>query len=278
MDPAAQALLNSNQLRDCLREVYARHRREHRHFSYAALARRAGFASRSYPRDILAGDKRITASTLEKFLKVFQLSEDEANILRTLLALNSSTSHSATSMHRKLTKLRSRLASRSQGAEPERMTSVLDSPLWPTLIAALADTPQGCDLATIADRTGLSESQCATELEAMLVKNLVQRESPRHYRPTVSHLLLRGLGQNQTFANFFLNSLESTRRALPRGLSSDEDLFLASTISIDRARMKDFKAQLRALLEDFVETVEDPGGGEIVQLTCAFHRTPKSTK
>lgn len=65
----AQALVTAQDYRGFLAEAFRLQKLTHPNFSLASFARKAEFASRSYARDVIQGQKRITASSLPKFIK-----------------------------------------------------------------------------------------------------------------------------------------------------------------------------------------------------------------
>jgi uncharacterized protein (TIGR02147 family) len=56
-------------------------------FTVSRIAERAGFRSRSFPRDVMLGKKRITLISLPKFIRGLDLDQDLANLFVTLVEI-----------------------------------------------------------------------------------------------------------------------------------------------------------------------------------------------
>src|SRR5947209_5689664 len=82
------ALLACRSYRQFLSRAFAELKRENPRFSLAEFSRRAGFSSRSVPRDIQSGYRRMTPAALARFIQAFRLKGDQKAYFVHLVALD----------------------------------------------------------------------------------------------------------------------------------------------------------------------------------------------
>ena len=177
MKPLLEILTSAEDYRSFLGKALGPSAREGR-VSYASFARKAGFASRSYPRDVISGRRRITTKTLHAFVRGFGLSGDAKAYFTWLVALNEPEVNTqgldVAEIREKLTRLKSRLGKRAVDLPANRAEALFRSAQWLEVYASLGTLEEGSDLARICAVTKLPEVTTRRVLEAMCAQGLAQ--------------------------------------------------------------------------------------------------------
>src|SRR5271156_3519556 len=82
----ASELSDSADSRDFLKSAFAIWQRTGKPMSYGSFARRAGLSSRSFPRDVMMGEKRVTTRSLPGFVRALGLKGDLKILFSLLVA------------------------------------------------------------------------------------------------------------------------------------------------------------------------------------------------
>ena len=78
----AQILIGAENCRDFLLRVFEFKKTRSSGFSYAGFAKKAGFSSKSFARDVICGKKGIGGASCERFIKALQLRGEVAAAFR----------------------------------------------------------------------------------------------------------------------------------------------------------------------------------------------------
>ena len=257
-----------------------------RRANFAAFARRAGFTSRSFPRDVVAGTRRITATSLPR-LSTAGSGRPRA-YFEALVAREEPEAMTSPGgppeparLEAKLERLRARLRARPSPPRRPRAFSRRTGSAWrstPRSERARKGEPRGDRRPDARDGSG-----CRAALEEMERQGLVRADEPSgRFHPTESQLVLREMGGSNPVREYYLESLEQVRRQAREDFGSESRLFLNSVFSVDSRRAPELKRQLRELLEKFSTrpgAARRPGGpgAGILRRTLAQIREPRVT-
>lgn len=270
-----EGLLRAGSYREFLSHLM-RHPERGRPISYAELARRAGFSSRSFPADVISGHRRVTAASLPQFIRGLNLKGDLRNYFSLLVALEEPDVNpdrlSIGEIEKALLKLRSRLEARA--VQPQSMTPsrVYGSEHWIDVYASLGRPEIGSTVADVAARTKLSMKICEDALKGMATNGAVVFKSDVGRYFTISpHLVFDRLGGETYFQKHYLATLaKMSRHASGAAFKDPTNWFFTSVFSIDKKRASEFKDRLRQLVLEFVESSEEPDGDSLAKLAIGF--------
>ena len=267
----ATLLVESSSYRDFLKRFFSEEVCHHK-VSYASFARRAGFASRNFPRDVQVGSKRITHRSLPKFVKGFGLRGDLAQYFR-LLVENEETDlggEDTASTQLKLDRLKQKIQNRLNQPVGAGSASLYLFAQWPKVYAALGDSQRGAQLSQIIQRTGFSQTQCQRILDHMVEKGFVGKNQQGNYLAKSSHLVLEGMGKDDAFKVFFRQALREVERKSQTHFGGDQALFYHGVFSVNRQRLPELKKEMLELLHRFVDENEDCEGDSATTMVCSM--------
>ncbi len=272
----APVLLRQTDYRAFLREALLILGQRSGRINYAAFSRKAGFASRSFPRDVIVGKRRMTLAALPKFVRGLNLRGDLRIYFQTLVFLEESdlnqNGSSKKELEAKLAKIRANAESLKH-LKPASGALVVRYRRWQEIFAALGETEVGASLSEIESRTRYSQAVCIEALSEMTKEGLVHHNPETQcFRAVKWHLNLEGLGRDQYFKQHMKYRMNQASLALETKLNSDEHLFFNSVWSIEKSRLPEFKAELRSLLLQFVENTEKSTGDELNQILVCMGR------
>jgi hypothetical protein len=166
-----------------------------RALGWADIARRGGFASRSFPREVVLGKKRLTLLSLPKFIKGLGLNADLADYLRILVEIEHPDCRTKVMDEGKLHLLRSNLCQRilnKRSANKAPVDSGYRIAQLPLVYAALGTTETGATLNQIEVRTGLTEGQTVEILSHAVHVGIVEKRGARYFAQQ-NHLNIQNL-------------------------------------------------------------------------------------
>lgn len=240
--------------------------------SYSDFARKAGFAARSYPREVCLGLKKVTLKALPKFIKGFGFKGDAAKCFRYLAATENPALMADVSQNDvkdKLQIVRKRLL--QQKPRTIRDTAIYQLYQWPYVFTALG---KGASVEVVSQRCGLAESSCKNILITLEKNGIVKKEN-EDYLPADARLIFSEDLRPGAFQKFYLQTLKQAEKQATKEFRSSENVFFNSVYAINRSRLPELKKKLLALLLEFVHSNEEDDGDAIVTLICAM--TPNGT-
>ncbi len=252
--------------------------------SYAAFARKAGFESRSFPRDVSTGKRRLSPASLVKFQKALGLSTSGQKFFELLVARDEPTVREALKYRVEVVQdalARARLrfsqdVSAGAGRRDFRKKPLHEVDVWLSipwiapLMAALGDADSGASLTTMAHRLSLSPAKIEPSLKQM-VQNGLCREAEGVFYPLQLHEKIQGAGKSRFFLKIFEEATLMACRRASQALESDEEFFFVSSFLVAQKRLPELKLRLRNLLMEFVDENID-SEGQVVQLSSSLHK------
>lgn len=269
------SLLEATNEREFLNIWYQWSKQNNAKLSYASITRKAGFSSRSYVRDVMTGERRLTLEALPRFIKALGLKGDLKLYFSHLVnfACDPDAANEAKKKDRILRlKNRIRVQFESKSApRTHQMKTLYEGSFFLEVYAALGSLAQGANLDEISERTGKSKLFCQNALLKMIETDLVfQSKTSDRYFARESHNIFSKLGTEDSFKKNYLTQLELVAHSAKIKFDSEENLFFCSVFSIDPTKMPEFKNELRQLLLRFVDSSENPNGKKIARLVTGL--------
>jgi len=258
---------------DFLTAAVQARRRIHSSFGYAQLARKAGFSSRGYVRDLALGTKKFTPASLKKVSLALNLDPLEREFFLCLGALQRT--EGSSELVAKIEKLRTRILGERRSPSIRQNESFFRTPSWPYIYAALGSiTGEGVVLAEVARLARCSVKECDLALRDMLSRALVERNSVTgRWRALNPHLLIQGIKEAGAFTEFYRASLLMLSARIDEAMAREDSLIHGSVFSVRRDRMPALKRELQVLLTRYADESEDSEGDALATLLCAL--TPR---
>ena len=269
-----QDLLKQPTYREFLNRSFELMKSGNSRFSYALFVRKAGLVSRSFPRDVILGKKRLTADSAARFALALGLTGDLKSYFLMLVALEEPgvrpLHFSPEEVSQRLAVLRKKLWSKAGELDRPPVPSFYDMRYWLEVYAALGTVEDGASLEDVSRRTRLRPSVCRSVLEGMVEKKVAELSPTGRFLPRQMHLVFSHIGEDLYFKNWYLRSLSEARRRAEVKFKSDSDLFFNSVFSVAESRLKELKSDLRELLLRYVEGAENPHGDTVAKLSVAL--------
>lgn len=238
--------------------------------SWAGLAKSAGFSSKSFLRDMLAGKKRLTARSLPKVIKAFKLEGDVQVLFEYLVKREEEdirqASETESFIKKQLSKTRRRILNQGQ---PQTHTKIYEIPMLIDVYAALGSTTNGVTVESVAKKTKFSITQIHNCLATLIDYELVRKTGVR-YLPTENHLIFNKLGSEDAFKSFYEALLHEALGATGDRFKSEQDLFFASVLSVKKTQLPEIRHALRNTLLRFIDENEDEDGESLVHLSTTL--------
>ncbi|OFZ47545.1 MAG: hypothetical protein A2381_10165 [Bdellovibrionales bacterium RIFOXYB1_FULL_37_110] len=260
-------LLECKSYDEFLRKAFSYLQKENKIFNYSELARRGGFPSRSYVRQLILGQKHITWHSLEGICQAFDLTGLSKKYFIVLWEIsNIKNKEKKIKYHSKLAGLTKQI----QGKKTQIDTSMYELEDWPLIYASLGSEQEGASLVNIQQRSKLDLKQCVLILKLLEEKG-VARQVNSHYFPISNHIALNELGGDQFFKKYFIKKLEALKKRAEKYFTSEQDLFFQSTTCIPLKKIKQFRQDLRELLLEYIDTIESADGDTTVSLLVSMY-------
>lgn len=264
-----ETLLQASTYRGFLLDLYKTNKALNKQFSYAYIAKRCGFSSKSFIKEVIDAKKSLSQNSCQKIIKGLRLPKLVGDYFFYLTARDELfTTLSKEQIHKELSRLKLKLLKKDTN-------SVISSDIfltlnWPYVYAALGTLEGGASLIEIQQRLNLSEAILKETLFVLIEKGLVLQKSNRFYVKD-STLFLEEIGSSKHFKAFFLNAINLQYQKAKQSFNSEDELFFSMSFSTQSKKMKEFKKDLQNILDKYTSDIEDPNGDKVVTLTCGMH-------
>jgi hypothetical protein len=268
---ALRALLGAPSYREFAR-AWIEERSRIRRFGYADIARIGKFASRSFPRDVIRGSKRLTPRSLEKFVVGLGLRGDLAEYFRALVEKEEAECRTAGATLERIEKqtagIRARLAKRASTTSIPNEEAIFEED-FPRIYASLGSSESGATVGEIARRSGLPTRNLREAISRLVDRRVIIQRGIR-YSAAEGHLNIEGLRGKGAFQKRFARNTRRAIDSLETKLASDSCLFLTSTYSVRSGELPVLKEELRRILQKYVDGAECAEGDRVVELTVSM--------
>lgn len=238
------------------------------------FSRRAGFRSRSYVGELIAGKKGLSEDALKKISRTLRLPRELSKILEAhaylqFPELRPKTFRSAEALSG-IEKLKASFLQRHSFMESEIIREpVVSSTLVYRVYAALGSESQGATLKEICLRTSLEIREAQTALEVLAKFDLVSLREGRFY-PKVSQVDFLGLKKADGLSKLIEECARGLLKNKEKFAESPENLFFYSAFSIDRRQSHAIKEKLREAILAVLDRYQVDDGDEVKEVLVAF--------
>ncbi len=277
-----EAALHSGSYAELTRNLFEVLRTANPRWSYSVFANKAGIRSRSFPREVAIGARRLTYASHIKFIKGLGLKGDLAKLFSTMVFLQEEDldpeRRTSTQLVAQVEKLKRRL--KQKMITPHPVPTPLNVSNWRFVYAALADETRGASLSEICLRTGLKPSICQEIVNHLIDQRLVYRTAgSERFLPIAANLHFANLPPTaNSFQEFYCRSLELIKRTAQRSFKEEDRLFYSNVITLDQKNLANFKQRLASLLDEFADREIDYSGDTVVQIALGMAPSPELLK
>lgn len=264
-------LLEASDYRGFLSVLYQKNKEHQSTFSYAYMAKRCQFSSKSFLKEVIDGKKKLSLESTNKIIKGLGFSSNWAKYFLHLVISSETQSleeqkKSAEELQRYKIKLRKQKTSSLQLND----SGLFQLSNWPLVYAALGDHDTGATFDEIQKRTGLSMPIIRMTIERLLKEKMVLQKGASYFALQET-AFFENLAESKFFKNFYLQSVERLYQKARSNFESSDSLFFSMALSVDPKKMPAFKKSLAALLDEYTENIEDPNGAKVASLICGFN-------
>lgn len=275
------SLLNSKDYRNFLAKFFDKDRGQkmssQKPLSYADFARRAGFSSRSFIRDVINGSKRVNLNNFEKICSGLKLTADLKDYFKALVAVeeldfaNQFKIDPYLNLEKQSSKLKKSLAlKRIDKTSPQHeLRKLLLHSSVPLVFAASGTSEKGASFEEVKKKCKLENSAIEKALKELIRLELLSVREGRYY-PCSVHVAIERLGGDEFFKIDFERSLSNLRKSFHDNPQHDLSLFLSSTFSVQEKNLPKLKESLNKLLINFINQYEEAEGDSLVNLVVGL--------
>lgn len=268
-------LAEASDYRGFLSILYSTNKKKSAQFSYAYIAKQCGFLSKSFVKEVIDGKKKMSLESAHKLIEGLSLPVTLGKYFLCLVSINDGQNNdrknrqgSATA-EKELKRLRQSLLGKKAIITTNNEDKVFANMHWPIIYAALGSQEKGATLLEILQRTGLSETVILSTLNFMISELMISQKG-RRYFVMAETAFFENLGKSQFFKKYYLQALSRLSERAQKNFSSQEELFYAMSMSINKAKIAEFRQDLSELLDKYTTEIEEPHGDRVASLVCGL--------
>jgi len=263
----AKCLLEAANPSKFLQRAFAVLCEAHPKTSFADLARKMGFSSRSFVRQLMIGNRRPNLQNCRQISQGLGLSSEASDYFE-LLIVAENQQLDPVAFDKKLNEAELKLRrSLDKGVRQIRKTDPIPFERWPFIYASLGSPKQGRTLPEIVEMSGQNKTVCFEILEALQKKEMIHWDSKQQRYFAKEEIIEIGeLGNSKILKNLYkLIALETLRR-VDSDLSGGQALFHSSVFSVRKEQMPQLTKDLNKVLSAYMCSAEDSEGQELAML------------
>jgi len=263
------AALEAKDYRSFLRLAMER-RYAHREMTLSELATRAGFSSKGFISDLLAGRKKLTAKALPKIIEGLGLPKRLALYFELLVQLEEESLRAQgmkeAEIRLQLNRLKRVFRDRQAPVAARVKTGIYRHVVY-KVYAALGSAEKGASWEEIFKRSRMAESAVKEAVDLLLSLNLVREEGGRFYAEMGN---IEAFGLNET--SRFQEVMASATAALAQKIQKVQptDLFFYASFALDAEKEALLKQKLQELLSSFVDQNQNEDGNLVKTLVVGL--------
>lgn len=269
------AALEAKDYRSFLRLAMER-RHAHREMTLSELAQKAGFSSKGFISDLLAGRKRLTARVLPKLIAGLGLSKRLGSYFELLAMLEEAELRPAglseEEIHLRLERLRRVFRDREANARAPRMAKAEEGiyrhAVYKTY-ASLGSVEKGASLQEARSRSGLTEAALREALNLLLSLQLVREENGRFYAE-LGNIEAFGLSETSRFQEVMATATGALAQKIQKLHQRPEDFFFYASFALEPEKEAHLKLKLQELLSSFVDEHQNEDASLVKSLVVGF--------
>jgi uncharacterized protein (TIGR02147 family) len=270
-------LFEAQDSRTFLRLAIERIQEKNPRFGYAALVRKAGLASRSFPREVVLGKKSLTIDSARKLAQALSLTAELKQLFLLLVDQDKfkKEDKQSDSLSRQIQKLRNRSRQKLDPKNQGSKNIFYENKGWIEVWSSLPvknQRPEGISLEVISKQSRVPIKQCEKILNEFIERSLIAKniETNGYCIAQSEHLIIEELGKDLFFKSWFLDSLDVAKKNAVTHFNSDKHLFLNSVFLIRSEDLVPLRKELRDLMTQYVDQNEDPFGDHLARLSVSF--------
>lgn len=274
------ALIASTDYREFLRHYLALGGRNGKAIGYAQFSRLAGFSSRSYPREVVLGKKRISPGSLSGFLKAFKIDSEVKEYFKLLVAIEESgvakTIGSVDEIRSKLVRVRHDLENELNRkwfySQPHPAIEKLlrFSSAQGRVRAALSGRSRARTPKEIARIAKITEETAKAILKLYVELGPVAKEetTDRYYRKAI--IGLQNLAQIPSSKPYFMNVIEEMRKQIDQFYGTPLVGIGASYALVKTSDLTKIRTEIRDAVTRILNDYTTPDGDHAVTFLRAL--------
>ncbi len=246
--------------------------------SFQAFAKRAGYASKSYPAEVLSGKKRLKLQSVEKFSNGMRLNQELSDFFKNLVMIDLINQGEIglpdlETLKARNSKIAEKLLKRHQRIENAETYNGLQKILlqknFPDVFASMGSTKSGASINEICSRTGFIEAEVQKIVKDLQSANIIVCRENRYYLKT-GNLDLKFLKSDDYFKKNFIRSSRKALTRLPTQIESKKALYMTQTFSVQSHKLPELKTKLEELILKFTDESESANGDLISEICLSF--------
>lgn len=269
------AALEAKDYRSFLRLAMER-RHAHREMTLSELAEKAGFSSKGFISDLLAGRKRLTAKALPKIIAGLSLSKRLGSYFELLAMIEEPALRppgmSEEEVRQRLARLRRVFRDREENSRAPRLGKAKEGiyrhAIYKTY-ASLGSAEKGASLEEARIRSGLSEANLRQALDLLLSLQLIREENGRYYAE-IGNIEAFGLIEASRFQEVMATATAALAQKIQKLHQKPEDLFFYASFALDPEKEAQLKSKLQELISSFVDENQNEDGALVKSLVVGF--------
>lgn len=274
MNEHLEELLASSDPGDFLKKAFAIWKRSGKPVSFGEFSKRAGLSSRSFPREVVIGNKRISRRSLAGFVRALGISGDLRLFFSLLVsrseALMEGNSLESICLAERLARIRKRLLGPTLPSG-QTLEQVFRSDLSSKVYAASGDFEVGSTPEEIAERVQGSLRDVLGEIEELAKNGLLLWDAEKRLvRPVSEHLSLFGQAEGSRVQEDYLRGLQRVQKRASRQFADSETAYMQFVFSVRRSHMPQLKEELSKVLCRFAEDAESASGDRVARLVLGM--------
>lgn len=245
--------------------------------SYSEIARKAGFSSRSYPREIFTGRRAITRDACLPLGKALELNAGERKYFSALVELDIAKREKNDT---RIAIIEDRLEKYRLRGSQNREASLSEADLprihfWAEIYAALGEPEVGATIEEISQRVRrfpahLAEAKLRPVLEELVRNGIATLGKNDRYIAKDFYLLFSKHKHHGIALSFFKLATKEMLKRSSKEFSSPSALYRAISVSVDSKRLPELCRKLQETVDRFIEDAEAPRGDRIANLVLSL--------
>ena len=264
-EASARLLIESPNYRAFLKTFFKLKKELNPSYSFAVFARHAE-VSKSLPRDIIEGLKRITEKTLPSFLHAMELEGLLEELFVQLVAAEENPARL------KLVKRLSNLFIETYFTKTYSESNFKDYRA-PFLYAASGEVGVGVDSKTLSKRTGLCQDTVLKSLPLLEQLKLGKYDPEKDtFYPSTAQVHIVPDKDKKFFQDFYQYCLGLQKDQVSENFYSDDSYFYNEVFSVNKKDIPKLKLELSKLLKSFLIKAENSQGDSVSVLNLGLFR------
>ncbi|HEY8269849.1 MAG TPA: TIGR02147 family protein [Pseudobdellovibrionaceae bacterium] len=247
--------------------------------SFQRFSTLAGYASKSYPAEILSGRKNLKYESIEKFAKGLSLNQTLSEYFKNLVLIDLTnsgvTDFNIEDLKKRNDSIRIKIIAGIKDLRSSKkmnysgLQKVLLQENFSQVFAALGSPQVGASLKEIKNRTGLEIERLVKILSNLEKEKVIRRIENRYFLESNS-IDFEFLESDIYFKRNFVRSSTKALKCFDKQSRSASALYMTQTFSVHTEKLPALKNTLSSILREFSENAECPDGDQVAEICLSF--------